>query len=201
MANRLPIVGSDNNNWGTILDQFLSVSLNSDGTINAGALTTAGGVTNTTTAGGVLSGTYPSPTFLKAAATSSGTGNPTATASTSLVMMGLGFSYTPQSTGTTLAIVTATGLTNTVAVPFTVSWRKGTGTVPVFGAAATGSTVGAGTYTLQAPSATTPTAFSFVAMPALTVGVSNWFDFALSTSNASDTAQVSNVRMCFMETA
>ena len=46
MTNRLPIVGSDDNDWGTILNDFLSVSLNSDGTLNSSALTNAGGVTS-----------------------------------------------------------------------------------------------------------------------------------------------------------
>lgn len=35
MTNRLPIVGSDPDGWGTVLNDFLSVSLNSDGTINS----------------------------------------------------------------------------------------------------------------------------------------------------------------------
>jgi hypothetical protein len=33
MAARLPIVGGDNGNWGTILNQFLRVSHQSDGTL------------------------------------------------------------------------------------------------------------------------------------------------------------------------
>lgn len=43
---RQPIVGSDNNAWGTILDQYLSVSLNSDGTLNPAAVTATGAITN-----------------------------------------------------------------------------------------------------------------------------------------------------------
>lgn len=34
---RQPIVGGDNNAWGTVLDQYLSVSLNTDGTLNPAA--------------------------------------------------------------------------------------------------------------------------------------------------------------------
>jgi hypothetical protein len=45
MASRLPVPGSDNGTWGVILNSYLSVSLNSDGTIQPGALTAAGGYT------------------------------------------------------------------------------------------------------------------------------------------------------------
>jgi hypothetical protein len=46
---RLPVVGGDTGNWGTILNDFLEVSLNADGTIQSGALTSAGGVTSVNT--------------------------------------------------------------------------------------------------------------------------------------------------------
>lgn len=36
---RLPTVGSDNNTWGTVLNEYLSVSLATDGTIKSTALT------------------------------------------------------------------------------------------------------------------------------------------------------------------
>jgi hypothetical protein len=39
---RLPIVGGDTGNWGTILNEFLEVSLNGDGTIQAAAVIQAG---------------------------------------------------------------------------------------------------------------------------------------------------------------
>ncbi len=45
MTARLPIPGSDNGTWGDILNSFLQVSHNSDGTIATAALTAAGGVT------------------------------------------------------------------------------------------------------------------------------------------------------------
>ena len=41
MAQRLPIPGSDDGTWGGILNGFLEVSLNSDGTLNTSAVTTA----------------------------------------------------------------------------------------------------------------------------------------------------------------
>jgi polygalacturonase len=55
---RLPIPGSDDDTWGEILNTFLSVSLNSDGTLQTTAISQAGGVTSSTTASGDVSGTY-----------------------------------------------------------------------------------------------------------------------------------------------
>jgi hypothetical protein len=42
MTQRLPTPGSDDNLWGTILNEFLEVSHNSDGTLNSSALSAAG---------------------------------------------------------------------------------------------------------------------------------------------------------------
>lgn len=42
MTSRLPVPGSDNGAWGAILNDYLSVSLNPNGTIQPGALTEAG---------------------------------------------------------------------------------------------------------------------------------------------------------------
>jgi hypothetical protein len=36
---RLPTVSGDNNTWGTVLNEYLSVSLDTDGTIKSTALT------------------------------------------------------------------------------------------------------------------------------------------------------------------
>jgi hypothetical protein len=51
MTQRLPIPGSDDGDWGDILNGFLEVSLASDGTINPGVVGTAqleaNAVTNT----------------------------------------------------------------------------------------------------------------------------------------------------------
>jgi hypothetical protein len=45
---RLPQPGSDSGDWGTILNDFLAVAHNSDGTLTAAAVTTAGGYTKPT---------------------------------------------------------------------------------------------------------------------------------------------------------
>jgi len=46
MAQRLPIPGQDNGTWGTILNDFLEVSHNTDGTLVSGAISAGGGVTS-----------------------------------------------------------------------------------------------------------------------------------------------------------
>ena len=46
MTQRLPIPGSDNNTWGDLLNGFLDVSHNSDGTLQTSALTQAGAITS-----------------------------------------------------------------------------------------------------------------------------------------------------------
>ena len=38
--SRLPQVGGDSNEWGNVLNDFLSVSLDTDGTIKASAIST-----------------------------------------------------------------------------------------------------------------------------------------------------------------
>jgi len=40
--SRLPVPGSDNDTWGTILNDFLSVSLNADGTLKTSAVSASG---------------------------------------------------------------------------------------------------------------------------------------------------------------
>jgi len=41
---RLPSVGGDNDAWGTVLNEYLSVSLDTDGTIKSAALSSKIGV-------------------------------------------------------------------------------------------------------------------------------------------------------------
>jgi hypothetical protein len=84
MAQRLPTPGSDNGDWGTILNDFLEVSLDNDGTILPAAITQSGallasnnlsdvanvssavsnlGLGGATNLGGVLAGTAGAATF------------------------------------------------------------------------------------------------------------------------------------------
>src|SRR5665213_2578800 len=56
-AQRLPIPGQDDGTWGDILNGFLEVSLNGDGTIQTGAVSTAGG--ELTSNKGIASGYAP----------------------------------------------------------------------------------------------------------------------------------------------
>ncbi len=53
---RLPTIGGDNGNWGTVLNQFLDVSHNSDGTIQRNALQTSYGISAAPTASGDATG-------------------------------------------------------------------------------------------------------------------------------------------------
>jgi hypothetical protein len=57
--SRLPTVGQDNNTWGTVLNEYLSVSLDTDGTIKSTALTSKIGnaVGSPTTITGIWVGT------------------------------------------------------------------------------------------------------------------------------------------------
>jgi hypothetical protein len=84
MTARLPYVGGDNGDWGTILNQFLDVAHNSDGSLQAAAIEQAGAITsvngkttingsitlsasdvNAVELGGDLGGTTSSPTVAK----------------------------------------------------------------------------------------------------------------------------------------
>jgi hypothetical protein len=40
---RLPVPGSDNDDWGTVLNDYLRVSLNADGTLKTSAVNASGG--------------------------------------------------------------------------------------------------------------------------------------------------------------
>jgi hypothetical protein len=62
MAARLPTPGGDDGDWGDILNGFLKVAHNADGTLQSSAITAAGGIASGQAAGGSLSGTYPNPT-------------------------------------------------------------------------------------------------------------------------------------------
>lgn len=129
---------------------------------------------------------------------------PAATASTTLVMMGLGATctYTPASSGKVLVNVTGSVYINTTVVNVSLAVYYGTGTAPANGAAATGTVLGNSSSKVHpgtgAP-AGVPVAFTDVL--SLTAGTVYWFDFAIATNNAADTAGVQNVSMTFVETS
>lgn len=128
--------------------------------------------------------------------------SPAATASTTQVMMGLGSSWTltPHSSGNVFIMVTGTATTNTAIA--TVKWggRFGTGTAPVNGAADTGTHWGPGNDPSTRPSvAAVGVPFALNAIVALTPGTTYWFDLAVSTGVAADTAAVQNLAFTVFE--
>jgi hypothetical protein len=62
---RLPTPGSDENTWGTVLNDYLAISHDSDGTLRSSAVGAAGAVQSGSSAGGDLSGTFPNPAVAK----------------------------------------------------------------------------------------------------------------------------------------
>jgi hypothetical protein len=128
--------------------------------------------------------------------------NPTATASTTLVMMGLGSTcaYTPAGSGIVLVNVSGYVQTLTAVTTVTFGGRYGTGTAPANGAAVTGTRFGAaGDPSAGPPAVGRPAAIALTALLTLTPATAYWFDLALLTGNASDSAELTNVSMTFAE--
>lgn len=127
-------------------------------------------------------------------------GNPTGTTSTTLVMMGLDKTYTPQSSGNVLVVITGNAGTATAAEAFTVGGRYGTGTAPANGQAVTGSRINQfADSVLTAPVAGAYTAFAFTGILNLTPGTEYWFDLALATGSSADKAAIHNISMAITE--
>jgi hypothetical protein len=125
--------------------------------------------------------------------------NPTATASQTptLVMMGIGGTakITPGSGGKVQLVITGLVFTNTAVVSVTIGGRFGTGTAPTNGAAVTGTRFGVGATDWVTRSALAGVGVPFVLQDLLTLtpGTAYWFDIALSTATAADTAAVTNL--------
>jgi hypothetical protein len=88
MTARLPVPGADDGTWGTILNDFLGVSLNSDGTLSSTAIAAAGAevTSNKDAPGGYagLDGSGLVPTTLLPTIPSSNLGTGSATSATYL---------------------------------------------------------------------------------------------------------------------
>lgn len=125
--------------------------------------------------------------------------NPTATASQTptLVMMGVGGTckITPGSGGKVQVMISGVVLTNTAAVSATLGGRFGTGTAPTNGAAVTGTRfgVGAADVVTRGAAAGVGVPFCFVDLLTLSPATAYWFDIALSTATAADTAAITNI--------
>jgi hypothetical protein len=129
--------------------------------------------------------------------------NPTPTASQgTLVMMGLGTTctFTPASSGNVKVTITGNTLTNTAAAQIGLGGRFGTGTAPTNGAAVTGTRFGASTdQAIRAANFNAGSPFAIDAILALTPGTAYWFDIALDTLTAADTAQITSVGVTIFE--
>jgi hypothetical protein len=138
-----------------------------------------------------------------AAPAQSSPGNPTATASTTPVMMGLAVAYTPASSGLVQVIITGLYTCLTSSANMTIGGRYGTGGAPINGAATTGTSWGTGTgdYLVResALSGTGALPFALTGLLTLTPATAYWFDLALSTTNAADSAEVLNLSVSIAE--
>lgn len=131
-----------------------------------------------------------------------GPANPASTTSATPVMAGLGFTYTPKVSGKLLVQMSGAGRTLTAAVPMTVQMAYGTGTPPVNGAAATGTTFGPQP-SFQSIDTTHNMTFPQLqgVISGLTPGTTYWIDLQFSTSNAADAAQLATVTAIVQETS
>jgi hypothetical protein len=163
----------------------------------------AGAVSPGGAAGGlVLAGTYPDPTWKSAAPVTYSPGAPAATASTTEVMMGLGATcvYTPAGSGVVVVNVTGVARSVTGQAAVTVAGRFGTGGAPGNGVAVTGTVFGpTADPAIQGSGAGAYTTFAISGLLALVAGTPYWFDLALATSSALDSANLSSISTTFFE--
>lgn len=144
-------------------------------------------------------------TFIKAGPVSAQAypANPAATASLTLVMMGLGSSctITPGSSGKVLINMTGDIATNTAPVVANYGGRFGTGTAPGNGVAVTGTRFGSSTNDKSARPAASPGSLPWAITDLLTLtpGTAYWFDIALDTAVAADTAVIGSISFTALE--
>lgn len=115
-------------------------------------------------------------------------GNPTGTTSTTLVQAGIGSTFTPQGSGKILVIISGAMYNPTAGdgVEAIISWAAGS-SVPVNGAAATGTTAG-NTSSATSSSANYRNTLICVALLNLVAGTEYWVDlqFAAITGGTAD---------------
>jgi hypothetical protein len=129
-------------------------------------------------------------------------GNPPGTTSTTPVMMGLAKTYTPQSSGNVLVVITGDAATATAAGAYTIGPRYAidTGTPPGNQDPVTGSRINQyADSVLTTPAAGGYTAFAFNGTLSLTPGTEYWFDLALATSSGSGEATIHNISISIAE--
>lgn len=124
--------------------------------------------------------------------------NPSGTTSATAVMMGLGVSITPMSTGRLLVLASGAIFNAGIGQGATPQLSTGTGTAPVNGAAVTGTQIGgaipyvSATIAGKAPFALQAMGSGFIK------GTPVWIDIALSAQTAG-TATLSNLSLTVME--
>lgn len=141
-------------------------------------------------------GTYTAPT----ASVNYKSATPASSASLTAVMVGLGSTYTPGTTG--IVEITLTGYAGTLTgvSTQTIGGRYGTGSAPANGVAATGNRWGSSSDTVNHTNGVaTVVAFAFTDRLALTAGTTYWFDLVQATGNATDSVQLSNISMNIKE--
>jgi trimeric autotransporter adhesin len=128
--------------------------------------------------------------------------NPTGTTSTTQVMMGFGATcaFTPTGSGLVLVTICGTSKTTVAQQPVTTGARYGTSTAPTNGAAVTGTRFGpASDVAVSGSGAGAFCGFAITDVLTLTPATAYWFDLAIQTGNASDTASVAAVTMTMIE--
>jgi hypothetical protein len=139
-----------------------------------------------------------------AASFSSSPNAPAGTTSTTLVMMGLGgtWAFTPTGTGLVQVNVTGFGNTQTGLTFFQVGARYGTDSAPTNGTAVTGTRFGsAGDPQIEGSGTGKQAGLAFTSILTLTPGTAYWFDLALATGDASDTAVFADLSISIIELA